>query len=280
MDFRIIHYSCFLNPKSAKQILENMELIALQTDIQWLDPIANCDRVESMLNEVRPAPGALVVLPEMFASGFSQDTSAAIAGNLDAQERLRGMARRYEIALMAGLATESGDSAANESITFGPDGSELARYRKLHPFSMAGEPAAYPAGNRIVTFSWGGFVVAPFICYDLRFPEIFRAAVNQGASLFAVIANWPERRQHHWSTLLRARAIENLAGVIGVNRAGQDPEFNYAGGSAILGPRAEVLAEAGSGSAVIMAELDPSAVEGWRAEFPALRDRRTDISSL
>ncbi len=257
-----------------------MELIGLQTDIAWHDRGENHARVAALLETAAPASGALVILPEMFASGFSQDVDAATEGAGESEAFLSHLARQYGIALMAGLATRPGGTGANVSVTFGPDGRELARYRKLHPFTTAGEAEAYPAGDRVVTFSWGGFTVAPFICYDLRFPEIFRLALDQGADLFAVIASWPERRHDHWSTLLRARAIENMAGLIGVNRAGTDPGFSYAGGSAILGPRAEVLAEAGKDAGFIKAILNPETVAEWRASFPALRDRRRDLSLL
>ncbi|HEX2747932.1 MAG TPA: nitrilase-related carbon-nitrogen hydrolase [Verrucomicrobiales bacterium] len=257
-----------------------MELIGLQTDIAWLDRTGNHSQVAALLELANPVPGALVVLPEMFASGFSQDVDAATVDVAASEAFLAGLARQYGIALMAGLATRQDGCGANVSVTYGPDGKELARYRKLQPFSMAGEGEAYPAGDRVVTFEWGGFTVAPFICYDLRFPEIFRIAADRGASLFAVVANWPDRRHHHWSTLLRARAIENQAGLIGVNRAGTDPDFHYAGGSAILGPQAEVLSEAGESPGFIKAELHPGTVAEWRAGFPALRDRRKDISSL
>jgi predicted amidohydrolase len=132
----------------------------------------------------------------------------------------------------------------------------------------------------VVTFQWGGFTVAPFICYDLRFPEVFRAAVRKGADLIVVVASWPDPRHHHWTTLLKARAIENQAAVIGVNRAGTDPMFRYAGGSLILGPQAEVLAEAGEAPGCIRAEILPDMVADWRGKFPALRDRRPDYAEL
>jgi len=257
-----------------------MELIGLQTDIAWHDRGENLARVTKMLEAAHPAPGALVVLPEMSMSGFSRDVDAAAAGVLETEAALTALARHHGIAIMAGLATRRDGCGANESVTFGPDGTELARYRKLQPFSMAREGEAYPAGNSIVTFQWGGFTIAPFICYDLRFPELFRAALDKGADLFAVIGNWPNRRHQHWVTLLRARAIENLAVTIGVNRAGTDPEFTYSGGSAILGPQAEVLAEAGDAPGFIRAETSPSLVAEWRAHFPALRDRRRDIATL
>lgn len=259
-----------------------MELLGLQTDIVWHNPAANLAALRTMLEEARPEAGALVVLPEMSMSGFSSDVAAATAGVEEATAALAGLAREFRIALMAGLAvtTATAGCGANESVTFGPDGGELARYRKLQPFSPSGELTDYPAGDRVVTFAWGGLTVAPFICYDLRFPEIFRAAVDKGAEMFAVIGNWPNRRHQHWTTLLKARAIENQAAVIGVNRAGTDPSFTYAGGSLILGPQAEVLAEAGSAPGLIRAALTPGLVQEWRASFPALRDRRTDYSRL
>ena len=257
-----------------------MEILGFQTDIAWHDRGANLARTAEMLEAARPAPGALAVMPEMSMSGFSRDVAAATEGIAETEAGLAALARHHGIAIMAGLATRHDGCSANESVTFGPGGTELARYRKLQPFSLVGEGDAYAAGHRIVTFHWGGFTIAPFICYDLRFPELFRAALDKGADLFAVIGNWPNRRHQHWVTLLRARAIENLAVTIGVNRAGTDPEFTYDGGSAILGPQAEVLAEAVEAPGFIRAEVSPSLVSEWRAHFPALRDRRRDLASL
>lgn len=257
-----------------------MELIGLQHEITWHAPEANIDALERSLHAAGPRPGALVVLPETCLSGFSSDVPQATRQAREMEDRLAGLARKFGCAIMAGLAVKAGDCGANESVTWGPDGRELVRYRKLQPFTPAGEHVNYPAGDRVVVFEYGGFKIAPFICYDLRFPEIFRAAVQQGAELFAVVANWPNKRQHHWTTLLKARAIENQAAVIGVNRAGTDPEFTYAGGSLILGPQAEVLAEAGEAPGFIRAEITPDQVREWRAAFPALRDRRNDYDSL
>ena len=125
----------------------------------------------------------------------------------------------------------------------------------------------------------GGLAVAAFVCYDLRFPEIFRAAAAAGADCFVVVANWPSRRTHHWSLLLRARAVENQAVVVGVNRCGTDPGFVYEGASAVIDEQGAVLAEAGAGVEVVRAAVDHEAVAAWREAFPALRDRR-DVSAL
>ena len=119
----------------------------------------------------------------------------------------------------------------------------------------------------------GGFIVAPFVCYDLRFPEIFRAAaLRHGASLFVVIALWPVMRQQHWLTLLQARAIENQASVIGVNRVGTDPKFFYSGRSAVVDPHGVIIADAGEREQVLTAALDPEVAASWRRDFPALAD--------
>jgi predicted amidohydrolase len=120
-------------------------------------------------------------------------------------------------------------------------------------------------------------VVSPFICYDLRFPEAFRGAVRRGARAFVVIANWPAERHEHWDLLLRARAIENQAFVVGVNRCGSDPRHAYAGGSMIVDPQGGILARAGGEECVISADLDAASLMEYRERFPALGDMHGDL---
>jgi len=117
--------------------------------------------------------------------------------------------------------------------------------------------------------------VAPFVCYDLRFPEIFRHAVKKGVQVYTVIANWPEPREAHWLALLKARAIENQAFVLGVNRVGRDPKNAYSGRSQILDPRGSVLADAGNAEGVFGVELDPAALLDYRKAFPAIQDMKS-----
>ena len=257
--------------------MQRQEIIAIQTDIAWEDRERNLAAVREELERSRPMPGALVVLPEMFTSGFSLDVPAATEGAGITEKFLADSARRWGITLVAGVAGRPGGCAANEALVYGPDGTLLTRYRKLQPFTGAGEEKSWPAGDRLTLFSWQGFQVAPLICYDLRFPELFRRAVDLGATLITVSANWPTARHEHWTILLKARAIENQLIVAGVNRAGADPRFTYRGGSLLLGPQGEVLAEAGAEAAVIRATVSPGMVADWRAAFPALRDRRADF---
>src|SRR5207249_7162780 len=158
----------------------------------------------------------------------------------------------------------------NEAVLFDAEGREVARYAKIHPFKFAGETAK--PGTDPVVVDCGEFKLAPAVCYDLRFPELFRAGVKCGANLFAVIANWPTSRLDHWLTLLKARAIENQSYVIGVNRAGRDPNADYPGRSQIISPRGEVLADAREGEGLVKTELDLPGLQAYRQNFPVLRD--------
>ena len=186
-------------------------------------------------------------------------------------------AAQYKIGLLGGIVSTGSDGLGrNQAVLFGPDGRETARYTKLHPFSFGTETAYYGRGSEVVLFEWRGITVAPFICYDLRFPEVFRHAARRGAELFCVLANWPSARADHWRTLLKARAIENQAYVMGVNRVGSDPTLSYAGGSLIYGPRGEVLADGGEAAGMIAAQLDWDALREYRRAFPALADRHPD----
>jgi len=253
-----------------------MNLVAVQFDVRWEDKEANFRQVRRLLEGASIPAGSLIVLPEMFSTGFSLNVALTRQGDPpEAEQFLAAMARETGSAVLGGVVGGgTREKPANQAVAFAPDGRLLARYSKIHPFSFGDESTHYAAGSEVTTFDWGGFTIAPFVCYDLRFPEIFRSAVDRGATLFAVIAQWPVKRAHHWSTLLRARAIENQAGMIGVNRSGRDPHLEYPGGSAILDALGVPLAERDAGECVLQAELDPAAVAQWRAEFPALRDRK------
>ncbi len=254
-----------------------MRLFGVQLNTVWEDKPASEARVRDLLRGVDVREGDLVVLPEMWATGFSLDTEkiAEDAGNGRAQSFLSSLATEMGAFVLGGVVTRgAGGKGNNEAVTYGPDGREVCRYRKLFPFTPGGEADHYHAGDRGAHFAWHGFGVAPFICYDLRFPEVFRGAVANGAEIYAVMANWPSLRRDHWTTLLCARAIENQAYVIGVNRCGDDPDHAYPGCSRIIDPSGNVLTDAGEDETVINAEPDRAALIEWRRSFPALSDIR------
>ena len=212
----------------------------------------------------------------MFATGFSMAAVNLPEGDGRRVEAfLAETARAHGVFLLGGVVNlGSGGLGRNETVVFSPEGGLVARYTKIHPFSLGGEAEHYEPGNEVVTFPCGGWAVAPFICYDLRFPEVFRVAARRGAQLFVVIASWPTVRIEHWRALLRARAIENQAYVVGVNRCGTDPKLAYPGRSVVVDPLGDLVADAGEGENCLGVEIDLERVAAWRRDFPALRDMR------
>ena len=158
----------------------------------------------------------------------------------------------------------------------------LAEYAKIHPFTAGRELEAFTGGHEVTTYPWGPrgerdpkpLTVAPAICYDLRFPELFRVQMLRGAECFALGACWPHTRQHHWRALAIARAIENQAFMLACNRTGTDPHLKYIGGSIAVDPQGNVLGELGDEEAVLTVEIDPAAVRGWREQFAFYQDAR------
>jgi len=253
-----------------------MKIYCVQHDIAWENRRANFARVETLLAGTKPDAGSLVLLPEMFASGFSMNVTAIREGRDRQTERfLATTAKKFGIFLLGGIVTtKTNGKGSNQSVVFTPDGKELARYSKMQPFTLGGESANFDAGKSTTIFEWQGFKVSPFVCYDLRFPEHFRSATKRGAQLITVIANWPVSRIQHWVTLLQARAIENQAYVAGVNRCGKDPKLTYNGRSLIVSPKGDILADAGNGESVISAEVSLDELIAFRRDLPFLADMR------
>ncbi len=255
-----------------------MRVYGCQLNIVWEDKSANFRRVQSLLRRRRISANSLIVLPEMFATGFSMNApemaEPADGPTTGFMQQLATQTRSY---VLGGFARQTGQSTFNEAVCLSPSGDCIARYDKLYPFSPGGESDHYSAGDRITVFRCGNLNVAVFICYDLRFPEAFRAALSQGADVMVVIANWPRRRHLHWTALLQARAIENQAYVIGINRCGRDPKLEYLGGSIVFDPHGRKLVQAGSRESVISAKLDARLPSQWREEFPVLNDMRSDF---
>jgi omega-amidase len=256
-----------------------LNIACCQFDIVWEDKPANYRRVSELIRGAGLPAGSLVVLPEMFSTGFSMNLTEICEGTPARGEQfLASLAEELGIYILGGVASQTLEGRGrNEALAFSPRGELLARYAKIHPFSLGGESEQFEPGNEISSFQWQECNVAPFVCYDLRFPEVFRSAIRGGAHLFAVIANWPAKREAHWVALLIARAIENLAYVAGVNRCGSDERQTYSGRSLIIDPQGRVLAEAGDVEGVISAEIDLAAMEEWRRDFPALRDMRWKV---
>lgn len=268
----------------------------VQLDIAWEDRPANYQKTTALLRSVRVKPGDLVVLPEMFDTGFSFDLPKTNDADGRTLRYLQELSRELA-ATVQGARTVIGPDGRgrNRATVCGPTGQVLVEYDKVHPFSYGRESEFFSGGDRVVTYTWTPSAAAsvaaqsnletpdngedvttvcPAICYDLRFPELFRRGMRAGAEVFAVGANWPVTRAAHRRTLTIARAIENQAFVLGVNRAGSDPHLDYRGGSLAVGPMGDILGELGEDEGVLSVEIDLSVLRGWRAKFPAWKDHR------
>lgn len=247
----------------------------VQTDIRWESPGANFELVRRLIDASGTEPGDLIALPELFDNGFtlnthnSCDTSGRTLAFLSQLAKDTGCVVHGSRSIMPADA----DRALNCATVLSPDSTEpICEYHKVHPFSYGSEPEAYQGGDTISNYQWNELTVSPAICYDLRFPELFRKCVVDGAEMFVLGANWPVARQHHWRTLLIARAIENQAFVMGINRCGNDPNLRYGGGTIAVGPKGDILGELGDQEAVLSVEIEPSDLHQWRERFPALND--------
>ena len=252
-----------------------MKVAAVQHDIVWEDPDANFVHLEPMVAAAADQGARLVVLTEMFATGFSMAAERiaepAVGGR--SAEFLAVSAAKHGV-WMCGSIPERRDSGrpCNQLVLAAPDGT-AHRYAKIHPFSYAGEHEHYEAGTATLTVDVGGVRVSPFVCYDLRFPEEPRSVAEE-TDLYLVVANWPAPRRRHWQVLLQARAVENQAYVVGVNRVGSGGGLDYAGDSMIVDPMGEVLASAAGGDAMLLCDVDARVVAQTRERFRFLQDRR------
>jgi omega-amidase len=260
-----------------------MRVFLVQHALENLAPERNRARVDALLRVESIPPASLILLPELFslgtlADGFDADRADSV--QREDREFSAQWARDTQSFVLTATVSSPGEAPDNKlgnlSLLFDHTGRDVLEYRKIHPFSLGGEDKIFLSGDQVRVHPVEGFILQPTVCYDLRFPELYRAGMRQGADLMTVQANWPESRKEHWEVLLRARAIENQAFVAGVNCVGAQRGTMYAGGSRIISPKGEVLAEGGAGECVVSADISADHVKAWRRTFPALRDRRPD----
>ena len=252
-----------------------MKVAGVQHDVVWEDRAATLARLEPQLAAAAGAGARLVVLTEMFPTGFSMEPErVAEPEGGPSTEFLRTQAAELGVWLAGSVPIHpaAGGRPVNRFLLAGPAG-ELEHYDKLHPFTYSGEQEHYAAGTRRVTFVVEGVRVTPFVCYDLRFADEFWAMADV-TDCYVVVANWPAARRAHWQALLVARAIENQAYVVGVNRVGEGGGLHYAGDSRIIDPLGEVLAGGAGGETILLADVDPAVVAETRKRYPFLADRR------
>jgi predicted amidohydrolase len=253
-----------------------MRIIACQYDILWENRQGNLDKVNDLLSGESIPEGSLILLPEMFSSGFTMNVDRVKENDpSEAEACMSELAQRYQSCVVGGLVFKHDcGKGLNTLSAFEPTGLKIGNYQKNHCFSYTLESEHYLSGEDILVFELQGFQVCPTICYDLRFPELYRRGVKAGANLFPIIASWPKDRIDHWDSLLKARAIENQAIVIGVNRVGEDPKWKYPGHTQIIDHQGAILASNSEEECCVMADVSVEPLQQWREQFRALDDMK------
>ncbi len=253
-----------------------MKVATISLDIRWQDIEANLRRAEEFVIQAKADGCDVVVFPEVFNSGFIANMAKCCEPpNCRTYQSLQQFSLNYLINIIAGFSEKSPNRKANNlALAFDHYGQEVARYSKIHPFNYANEGKYFASGDETVTFEIANTKCAVFICYDLRFPEVFRQVAKEVEVIF-VIANWPDTRELHWQQLLIARAIENQCFVVGVNRTGDDGTgLKFNGASMVIDPSGEVLLQTNQTSEYDFCDIDTTEVAKVRKKFPFLDDMR------
>jgi predicted amidohydrolase len=248
-----------------------MKIVLVQYNPVWEDKEANKRKILSLTSDV--AGVELLILPEMTLTGFSMKSDEVAEGIQGESFRFFSeLAKKKNTNLLAGIVERSKDRNYNTLIHVKPDGKLVKLYRKIHPFSYSGEDENYYAGARPAMTKIRKWKIGLTICYDLRFPELFRKYGKKKAHLIVNIANWPDTRIEHWRTLLKARAIENQCYIAGVNRVGDDPKLHYPGFSSVFDPMGKEIVSVENEEKVIEVELNKEYIREVREKLPFLDD--------
>ena len=250
--------------------MSQLTVTLVQVDLAWKAPEANFSRIEKLLEATEDTD--LIVLPEMFATGFIMDPNETRLAQEEALDFMKKLAESKDAMVCGSLAIKDSEKFYNRFYAVDRQGIQVV-YDKRHLFKLAGEHERYEAGSQTVNFSCKGFVIRPIVCYDLRFPVWMRQ--NLPYDLLLCVANWPAPRIQAWDTLIAARAIENQAYALGVNRVGYDPNNNeYLGHSSVYDALGNQLFITRKEEAISIT-LDRLKVNAIRQKIPYLEDRDT-----
>ncbi|MDP4145714.1 MAG: carbon-nitrogen family hydrolase [Bacillota bacterium] len=255
-----------------------MKIGLVQMDIIWEDKEANKQKCLQFIKEAKEKNVDMLIFPEMTLTGFSMKVNKIMDKNHQDRNWFAKAAEEYSLFIGFGYVQGGGAKGKNNISLFSKDGVEILNYTKIHPFSHGEENKHYEGGGEIKIAKVKEFNISTFICYDLRFPEIFQAASVCAEAIF-IIANWPESRREHWITLLKARAIENQCYIIGVNRTGKGDGVDYCGDSLVVDPSGEIIVHNRGEEKLITADIDLQEVKKVRNSFNIKQDRKNALYS-
>ncbi len=253
-----------------------MKLGLVQYNPKWEDKLANQEKIIELIRNLETNPDFLI-FPEMSLTGFTMNVEQGEIFDLQLSETLKffsNLSKIYSVNSIAGFIEKDGDKFFNTLFVIDREGNIRAKYRKIHLFSFAAENKHYQAGEKLVSVEIENIKIGLSICYDLRFPELFRFYAKERVDLIVNIANWPDSRIEHFVHLLKARAIENQCFVAGVNRVGYGKKDYYDGRSSIFDPLGNEIVSVKDEEKIIIAEIDLRLIEEVRRKFPFLNDIR------
>ena len=254
-----------------------MKVALCQTHILWENKKENFKKARDLVKEATCNGANLILFPEMSFTGFSMNVNVTKEKDEITLKYVKGLAREFSVAIGVGWVKEREEKAENHYTVVDATGVILADYTKIHSFLYGGEGEQFLPGNAICNFELENILFVPFVCYDLRFPEVFRIAIER-ADVFIIPANWPAIRRKHWNSLLQARAIENQSYVLGINCVGNVGGMKYSGDSSIIEPDGGVVEIISEKEGIIYGIIDKKKLE-IRKKFPVRDDRREDIYS-
>lgn len=249
----------------------SLKIGLVQYNPVWEDKIANQEKLKILTSNLNGID--LLIFPEMTLTGFTMK-SKEYAEELknDSYNYFASLAKSKSCAIMYGFIEKGKKKNFNTLVHLNNQGKILSTYRKIHPFSYSTEDLHYGKGKQAVLTKVKGLKCGLSICYDLRFPELYRYYAKQRVHFIVNIANWPDTRIEHWRALLRARAIENQCYVVGVNRVGNDPKLHYNGFSSVFDPMGKEIITCENDEKVIEASIDKTYVDDVRKSLPFLND--------
>ena len=247
-----------------------------QINIIWEDSRENMKNIEGFVKKASQNKVELLLFPEMALTGFTMDINNLLLSEEQIISWIKQVAINNNINIGLGFAIKVDEKGKNKYVIVSKEGKVLTMYTKIHPFSYGGENEKYYSGDKICICKINEFQIAPFICYDLRFPEIFQIASKE-AQIITVAASWPKSRVEHWITLLKARAIENQCYVIGINRVGLGDGLQYCGSSIFVSPSGEILNEINSEEVLIIKDLEIQEIREVKDRFDIKKDRREEL---
>lgn len=256
-----------------------LHIALAQIDIHFGSPDANLATLRPLAATAAAHGADLLVLPELWSTGYDLTRAAELADlpETGIHATLAALARDQGIAMAGSTLTQRTGRPTNTATVYSADGTLLATYDKLHLFGLMQEDRYLESGATLTVFDapWGRSALA--ICYDLRFPELFRSYALQGAVIVIVPAEWPSARLEHWRTLVRARAIENQYFMVATNRVGRDADNDFGGHSLVVDPWGHILVEGGDAAELLFVQIDLNQVQSIRTALPVLHDRRPDV---